>query len=169
MPTMPRSPAKGQQGRESVRTDDGVTRRAALTLAGVLVVPAARPAAVHDHVKRAGEYVLRAHTVRADTLPAAMRKAHGIAAGQGVLRVVVQRRHGGRWRDVPATLMVSTRGPYGVPTRMVMRQVATDAGVSYVGVYEILPRSVLNFRITARPEGARTDIGLVLTDWLGQR
>ena len=145
------------------------TRRAVLALAGTLMAPAAWPAPGQDHVKRAGEYVLRVSAVRAGTLPAAMRNAHGIAAGQGVLQVVVQHRRGGRWRDVPARLMVSMRDPLGVPTALEMRQLASDGGVSYVGVCDSLPRSVLNFRISARPEGAHADIKLVFTDQLARR
>lgn len=129
------------------------------------------PAWGQDHAKRAGQYVLRASTVRADTLPAAIRSAHGIPAdpGQGVLQVVVKHRSGGQWRQVPVRLSVSMRGPLGVPTSLEMHQVATDGGLSYFGVYKVLPRSVLNFRIKARPDAARTGIELVFTDRLGRR
>jgi hypothetical protein len=56
-----------------------------------------------------------------------------------------------------------------VPAALEMQQLASDAGVTYVGVYDVLPRSVLNFWISARPKGAHAGIKPIFTDQLARR
>lgn len=123
------------------------------------------------HEKHEGNYVLRASTVSAEALPEPMRRAHGIPSGPGkaVLNVTVQRQLGSETRNVPARVEVTAQNLMGVTTSVDLRQVSANGMVSYLGVYDFLPREVLNFRIRAWPQGADSSIELSFTDRLGRR
>jgi hypothetical protein len=121
-------------------------------------------------VKEDGDYVLRASTVSAQVLPEAMRSKYGIppGPGKGVLNVTVQRKLGGEVRNVPARIDVTAYDLMGIPTSVDLRQVWAQAMVSYLGIYDFLPREVLDFRILAWPQGSDASIELIFTDRLGQ-
>lgn len=123
------------------------------------------------HEKHQGNYVLRASTVSAEALPESMRRQHDIPLGPGkaVLNVTVQRQLGSETRNVPARVDVTAHNPMGVPTSVVLRQVSANGMVSYLGVYDFLPREVLDFRIRAWPQGANPSIELSFTDRLGRQ
>lgn len=123
------------------------------------------------HVKEDGAYLLRASTVSAQALPEEMRREHGIPLdpGKAVLNVTVQKKADGRTYNVPARLEVAAHNLMGVPTGVNVRSVTANGMVSYLGVYDFLPREVLNFRILAWPEGADSSIELTFTDRLGRQ
>ncbi|WP_157118916.1 DUF4426 domain-containing protein [Azohydromonas lata] len=121
------------------------------------------------HEQHEGNYVLRASTVSAEALPEPMRRAHGIPSGSGkaVLNVTVQRLLGSQTLNVPARVEVTAQNLMGVTTSVDVRQVLTNGMVSYLGVYDFLPREVLEFRIRAWPQGTKSSIALSFTDRLG--
>lgn len=144
---------------------------AAATAVLACLSAAASTAAAQAHVQTSGAYVIRASTVSADNLPSAMREEYGIptARNTAVLNVTVQRKTDGAMRNVPARLDVQTRTLLGVESGVDMRTVVANDFVSYLGTYHFLPREVLDFRITAHPEGSQQAITLEFRDRLGHR
>lgn len=141
-----------------------------VALALGLLSPASR-AFAQAHVHDAGLHVVRASTVSAANLPAAMLEQHAIPAlpNVAVLNVTVQRRSGDALRNVPAEVEVTARNLGGIETSVQMREMVADGHVSYLGVYRFLPREVLDFRISARPKGEEQAVTLEFRDRLGRR
>ena len=102
-----------------------------------------------------------------------MLEEYGISStgNTAVLNVTVQKQADGRPRNVPAQVQVQVqaRNLLGVETSVDMRRVVANDHVSYLGVYSFLPRQVLDFEISAHPEGAAEPITLQFRDRLGQR
>ncbi|CAM5784016.1 DUF4426 domain-containing protein [Rhizobacter fulvus] len=146
------------------------TAAAALALAACLSATAP-PAAAQSHVKNSGDYRLRASTTSAANLPPAVREEHGIPTdpNTAVLNVTVQHQEGGAMRNVAARLEVQVHNLLGARSPVAMREVTANDRVSYMGTYRLLPREVLDFRVTAHPEGARRAITLQFRDRLGRR
>jgi len=144
---------------------------AAATTVLVCLAVAALPSKAQPIVETSGNYVLRASTVSAANLPDAMRKKHGIptASNTAVLNVTVQYTSDGVLRNIPARLEVRARNLLGVETGVDMRGVVANDMVSYMGSYRFLPREVLDFQITAYPEGVQRPITLQFRDRLGRR
>jgi hypothetical protein len=142
---------------------------ACLLLAGLCAV--APPASAQAHVQTQGDYVMRVSTVSAANLPSAMLQEYGISssANTAVLNVTVQQQAVGGPRNVPAQVQVQARNLLGVETSVDMRNVVANDFVSYLGVYNFLPREVLDFYVSAHPEGAAQPITLQFRDRLGQR
>ncbi|MGE1125620.1 DUF4426 domain-containing protein, partial [Pseudomonas zeae] len=86
-----------------------------------------------------------------------------------VLNVTVQQRVDGTERNVPARLDVSARSLSGVQTTVEMREFVANDLVSYMGSYPFLPREVIDFRVTAYPQGTGEAITLSFRDRLGRR
>ena len=129
------------------------------------------PAAAQAHVKNSGEYRIRASTTSAANLPLAMRQKHDIPSdpGTAVLNVTVLRNDAGTFHNVAAKLDVDVHDLLGARSTVDMREVVGDQRISYLGVYRLLPRAVLDFRITAQPEGTERTITLEFRDRLGRR
>jgi hypothetical protein len=142
---------------------------AAALLAGLSL--AAFTAAAQPHVQTEGDYVIRASTVSATVLPRAMREQYGIpsTSNTAVLNITVQRKSNGALSNVPAELEVRARNLLGLETPVQMQTVVANDLVSHVGTYQFLPHEVLDFDITARPEGAEQAISLQFRDRLGGR
>ena len=141
---------------------------------------AATPSQAQSHVEASGNYVLRASTASTARLSDvsdvsdvsdAMHEEHGIrtASYTAVLNVTVLHASGGVLRNMPARVQVSARNMLGAEAGVDMREVAADNMVSYLGTYRLLPREVLDFQITAYPEGAHQAITLQFRDRLGWR
>lgn len=149
---------------------DCLSRAAAPLFVAMLAVMSSGVSA-QMHVQKNGDYILRASTVSAANLPPSMRTEHGIPStpNTAVLNVIVQRQVEGALRNVPARLEVQASNLLGAQTAVDMRSVVENNLVSYLGTYNFLPREVLNFRITARPEGAKQSITLEFRDRLGPK
>jgi len=144
---------------------------AAATAVLVCLSVAAPPSKAQAHVETSGNYILRASTVSATNLPDAMRKKYGISTAPhtAVLNVTVRHASDGVLRNMPARVEVRARNLLGVETGVDMREVVADDMVTYMGSYSFLPREVLDFQITAYPEGAQRAITLQFRDRLGRR
>ncbi|HUG20987.1 DUF4426 domain-containing protein [Piscinibacter sp.] len=143
-------------------------------LAGSLVLLAAfaaAGAAAQPHVAESGDYVLRASTVSTHNLPQQMLEKHGIAADprKAVLNVTVHRKGAAAGPNLAAQVTAQARNVGGIETAVTMRKVVADGFVTYLGVYDFLPREVLDFRVTARPEGSTETLELEFRDRLGRR
>lgn len=148
----------------------GAVRRTMSWLIMSALVWAPLLAWAQPHVKQDRDYILRGSTVSAQALPEAMRNKYGIPSGpgKGVLNVTVQRKLGGEVRNVPARIDVKAHDLMGILTSVDLQQVSTQVMVSYLGIYDFLPREVLTFRILAWPEGSNSSIELTFTDRLGR-
>jgi hypothetical protein len=144
---------------------------AATTALLIAFAGAASTASAQMHVRAEGDYVLRASTVSAANLPRAMRTEHNIPEGPntGVLNVVVQHQTDGTLRNVQARVEVRARNLLGAETNVDVREVVADGFVSYLGTYFFLPREIIDFRVTAHPEGGDQPITLEFRDRLGRR
>lgn len=133
------------------------------------LMPSRSPA--QPHTEAAGGYVLRASTVSTQNLPPRVLEQHGIPTDPhtAVLNVVVQHSDGNRSRNVRADVVAHARNLYGVKTEVDMREVVENGFVSYQGVYKFLPREVLDFHVTARPEASGQTLSLTFRDRLGRR
>ncbi len=111
------------------------------------------------HETRQGDHLLRSSTVASDRIDPATARQHGIepAASRAVLNVLVLRREGAADTPVAAAVTASMQNLAGVRRDISLREVSENGRVSYVGSYEFLPREVIDFDITALPEGAQPD------------
>lgn len=150
-------------------TSRSITLAATAALLALLST-AAPPAAAQAHEQASGDYVVRASTVSAENLPTAMRDRYDIRTpgNTAVLNVTVQRRTNGTLSNVPAQVQVRSRTLLGVENDIQMRSVVANDLISYMGTYSFLPREVLDFRVTAHPEGAPQPITLEFRDRLGR-
>lgn len=126
---------------------------AALALAACAVSSHAQ-----SHETRQGDYRLRSSTVASDRISPAAAAQHGIepAASRAVLNVLVLRRSSGAEESpVAATVTASMQNLAGVRRDIALREVNENGRVSYIGSYEFLPREVIDFEVTAVPEGAQ--------------
>lgn len=140
---------------------------------GALLCIALMPSrsAAQPHTEAAGGYVLRASTVSTQNLPPRVLEQHGIPTDPhtAVLNVVVQHSEGNLSRHVRADVVAHARNLYGVKTDVDMREVMENGFVSYLGVYKFLPREVLDFHVTARPEASGQTLTLTFRDRLRRR
>lgn len=127
---------------------------AALTLAACAVGGQAQ---VHEN--RQGGYVLRSSVVASQDIDAVTAARHGIepTTSRAVLNVLVIRRGGAADTPVAAAVTASMQNLAGVRRDISLREVSENGRVSYVGSYEFLPREVIDFQITALPDGALPD------------
>lgn len=152
----------------------GMRRRTvgwAIPGAVLLFVFSAPAVLAQPHEQQFGDYVVRASTTSALSLPPGMREQHGIpSTGQhAVLNVIVQAPGERGLVNRRADIEVRAHNPMGHPTSIEMREVVENGFVSYLGVYEFLPREVLNFTVTARPVGSTRELVLKFRDRLGRR
>lgn len=144
---------------------------AAATAVLLCLTVAALPARAQAHEETSGDYVLRASTVNAANLPETMRVQHGIGLDPhtAVLNVTVQRKGEGTLHNVPARMIVRSRNLQGEEAGVDMRETVANERVSYMGTYRSHPGEVLDFRITAHPEGVQQAITLSFRNRLGPR
>lgn len=136
--------------------------------AGVLALPfslamlAAGPAWGQAHEVRAGDYTLRASTVRSDMLAPVTAQAHGIerSATRGVLNVTVMKDG----KTVPATIEAVAHNLTNRPRPVPMTQTTANGYVSHTGAYDFVHGEVLDFRIRATPLGATQPLTLEFRD-----
>ncbi|MEO7335533.1 MAG: DUF4426 domain-containing protein [Caldimonas sp.] len=133
-----------------------------------IVLSPATQAQAQVHTASSGDYTLRASTVAAGNLPEAMRRLHGISTDPrtAVINVTVELKGSTAKSNVAADLKVEARNLYGIKTEVAMREVAANGQLSYLGVYDFLPREVLDFTVVAQPNGARSELRLQFRDRL---
>lgn len=123
---------------------------------GVLLAFAAA-AAAQPQTRDFGPYTLRSSTTASDNIAPETARKHGIEPDprRAVLNVTVLVDGApGAERTVPAEVQATARTLSGKPRPIEMREVDAGGYVSYIGSYEFVPREVLEFEITARPEGS---------------
>lgn len=110
-----------------------------------------------SHETRQGDHLLRSSTVASDRIDPATAGQYGIepAASRAVLNVLVLRRSGALDVPVAATVTASMQNLAGVRRDIALREVSENGRVSYIGSYEFLPREVIDFEVTAVPQGAQ--------------
>jgi hypothetical protein len=123
-------------------------------LAGALLACTAIQASAQSHEARQDGYVLRASTVPSQAIGEETARAHGIrpAPDRAVLNVSIQRDPPGTVATVRAQVTAETTDLVGRTRSVELREVVENGGVSYTGSYDVLPRQVLDFHITALPE-----------------
>lgn len=151
----------------------GMRRRTvgwAIRCAFLLFVCSAPPALAQPHEQQFGDYVVRASTTSALSLPTVVREQHRIpSTGQhAVLNVIVQDRGDRGLVNGRASIVVRAHNLMGNPTSIEMREVVENGFVSYLGVYEFLPREVLDFTVTVTPAGSTRELVLKFRDRLGR-
>lgn len=124
-----------------------------LLLAATAAAPATVLAQAHETTR--GGYTLRSSTVSSTNLDPATARKHGIEPSptRGVLNVLVLRKRGKGQRTVHADVHAGIRGLTGATRNVPMKEVEQNGYVSYMGVYDFAPREVLDFHVTARPQG----------------
>ena len=86
-----------------------------------------------------------------------MPLSHGIepAANRAVLIVLVLRRSGKVTTPVTATVTALLHDLAGVPHHINMRKITQNGWITYMGTYDFLLREVIDFKVTALPDGAK--------------
>lgn len=120
------------------------------------------PAGAQAHEARAGDYTVRASTVRSDMLAPETARRHGIEASstRGVLNVTVMKDG----KTVPAAIEAVAHNLTGRPRPVAMAQTTANGYVSYTGAYEFVHGEVLDFRIRAQPQGGAPALKLEFRD-----
>lgn len=119
--------------------------------AGLLLAMAGFSVAAQVHETRRGDLVLRGSTIASDRINPATASRHGIEPSptRGVLNVVVMR--GAKGGTIAAEVKATSLSLAGVRQDIEMREVRANGRISYMGSYDLLPREVVDFEISARP------------------
>ena len=135
-----------------------------------IAVAFASPVFAQAHQKTVGDLTLRASTVSADSLPSSVLQRHEIArgAGKALLNMTVMQTSGGVQRNIAARVEVEARNAGGISTSVEVREVVENGMVTYLGVYDFLPREVIDFRVSARPLDSERSIRLQFRDRMGR-
>ncbi|MBG6075798.1 DUF4426 domain-containing protein [Polaromonas sp. CG_9.11] len=125
-------------------------------IAALALAACAASSQAQVHETRQGDHLLRSSTVASNRIDPATAAQHGIepAASRAVLNVLVLRRGGAADTPVAAAVTASMQNLAGVRRDISLREVNENGRVSYVGSYDFLPREVIDFEITALPDGA---------------
>lgn len=140
-------------------------------IAAALVAAWAPFAQAQAHEKRVGEHILRSSTVSSLDIAASSAQAHGIIPGpeRGVLNVVVLRDTDGVSQTVAAKVEAQSIAFSGRPHAIALRKVMANGMISYIGSYDYVPRGMLDFRITAQPDGTEQTLSLRYQERMGPR
>lgn len=127
-----------------------------------LAMLASGPAWSQAHEARAGDYTVRASTVRSDMLAPETARRHGIerSATRGVLNVTVMKDG----KTVPAAIEAEAHNLTGRPRPVPLTQTTANGYVSYTGAYDFVHGEVLDFRIRAQPQGGAPALKLEFRD-----
>lgn len=139
---------------------------------GALLGLAATMAQAQSHVERQGPYLLRSSSVSTLNLAPESARKHGIerAADRAVLNVVVQKvEEGNQLRTVPAEVTAQVRTLAGVVQEVQMSETRSGDYVAYSGVYNYLPREVIDIMVNARPAGAQTPLEITYRERMWAR
>jgi hypothetical protein len=112
-----------------------------------------------------GDHLLRSSTVASDRIDSVTAARHGIepAPSRAVLNVLVLKRSGAADTPVAAVVTASMQNLAGVRRDISLREVRENGRVTYLGSYEFLPREVIDFQITAVPDGMQPGTMLKLS------
>lgn len=130
------------------------------TLLWFLAVPGSALAQSHEQV--AGPYVLRATVSTTAAIAEESAQAHGIEqkADRAILNVIVLNRDDPRQIPQPARVSAQITDLAGVLQEVELRRIEANNRISYTGTFQFLPREVVEFRISAQPEGSTETIDL---------
>lgn len=128
----------------------------------VLAMLAGGPAGAQPHEARAGDYTMRASTVRSDMLAPETARRHGIerSSTRGVLNVTVMKDG----KTLPAAIEAVASNLTGRPRPVALTQTSANGYVSYTGAYDFVHGEVLDFRIRAQPQGGAPALQLEFRD-----
>lgn len=123
---------------------------------GLLLSALALGASAQSQEIQRGNVVLRSSTLASDRIDPGTARLHGIEPSptRAVLNVVLLRAGKGVRETLLGKVSASTRNLAGVQNDIEMREVRENDRISYIGTYPFAPREVLDFEVTARPEGA---------------
>ncbi len=131
-----------------------------LTTAALALIPVCARAQAHE--ERLGEFALRSSVVNSEALPPSTAQANGIERSprRAVVNVIVTRSRVVPNKTIPADVHVRTTTLAGRRRDVPMHEVISNGAVSYLGVFDFLPREVRDFTVTATPEGTRRTLQL---------
>ena len=126
-------------------------------IAALALAACAASSQAQVHEIRQGDHLLRSSTVTSNSIDPATAERHGIkpAANRAVLNVLVLRRSGAVDTPVTAAVTAFMQDLAGVRQDISLRKVSENGRVSYMGTYDFLPREVIDFKVTALPDGAQ--------------
>lgn len=139
-----------------------------LTL-GLSVLGHAALAQAHEVAQHG--YILRSSTVSSMNIDSRTARKHGIERSptRGILNVTVLKRDAQRQHTVPATVSAHVRNLAGMEREISLTATRANGRVSYTGLYDFAPREVLDFTISARPEGSSRRLVLRYRDRMWAR
>jgi hypothetical protein len=118
------------------------------------------PAQSQVHEAKEGGYLMRANVASTQDLPPGTLASHQLRAADLLVNVVVLKQDEGLL-GVAAEVTVETTDLIGTRSRIDMRTIAVNEGISYLGTFNApLNAHALDFHITARPGGSDTTIEL---------
>lgn len=134
--------------------------------AAALVLITGTTAWSQPHQREFGPYVLRSSTASTVNLSGETAKAHGIERDprRALLNVTIMKKSQGLDETLPAKVQVRARNLTGRERDIEMRETTAEGRVSYMGTYEFVPNEVLDFTITARPEGGNEALTMTFRD-----
>ncbi len=140
-------------------------------LVGALFVLVSQLAFGQAHQVRNGRYTLRSSTVESESISVPVARAHGFSPERGlaILNVTVLVKGKDRRKSVPASVSATAKDLAGVTRNIPFTLDHENGSFSYYGTYDHLPYEVLDFTITATPEGAPAPLTLRYRDRLGIR
>lgn len=126
-------------------------------IAALALAACAASSQAQVHETRQGDHLLRSSTVASDLLDPVTAQQNGIepVVSRAVLNVLVLKRSGAADIPVRATVTASMQDLAGMRSDIRLREVTDNGQVSYLGTYDFLPREVIDFEITALPEGGQ--------------
>lgn len=100
-------------------------------------------------------HLLRSSVVNSMSVSAAAAAAEGIerAPDRAIINVTVLAKGSQLLQTVPARIEAVATGPAGARRPIAMSETRSGHWVSYTGTFRFAPREVVDFAITARPDG----------------
>lgn len=147
------------------------TQAVRLLAALMLMLAASSSAWPQAHTRQFGDYTLRVSTAGTQNLSPETAREHGIERSprRAVLNVTVLTKEAGVDKTVPAKVQAYVRNLSGHRRDIDMRETLAGGRVSYMGTYDFVHGEVLDFTITAQPEGSSETMSMSYRDrmWAG--
>lgn len=137
-----------------------------LLAASIFMLLASFPAWPQAHTREYGGYTIRTSSVGTENLSAATASEHGIKRDprRAILNITVMKKDAEANKTVPASVQAYVRNLAGQRREIDMREISEGGRVSYMGTYDFIHGEVLDFIITARPEGSNETLNLTYRD-----
>lgn len=120
------------------------------------------PLWAQSHEQASGPYVVQASVVATNTIAEESAQVHGIEqeSNRAILNVIVMKKGDPQEHPLRAQVQAYATNLAGVRHQIELEEIEVNNRVSYTGTFSFLPREVVDFDISAQPEGSGETINM---------